>query len=214
MQRKNTMKHSISTIILLLLVSGCSFYTTNSFYEVGNTSNLLKTEVYDWSETGAIAGISIGHWAPPTYAYKSDVDYYIIYPIKIEEVVTTFGPPIFPIIPLSTFFKSTNDLNKCLIRYYNENSAGENPPKSMVISHNEEVINTCLLKEVEKDQVGRVFSCHLSPLQNNPKSFSMKLILFDGKEIEVEMTRGNHTEYSLLTSINGPNPKPSIRFKQ
>jgi hypothetical protein len=169
--------------------------------------------VYDWSETGAIAGISIGHWAPPTYAYKSGADYYIIYPIKIEEVVTTFGPPVLPIIPL-TFEQNTNDLNRCRIRYYNENETGGNPPKSIVISHKGKTINTCLLEEVEKDEVGRVFSCHLNPLQNDLESFSMELILFDGKEIEVKMIRGNHTEYSPLTSINGPNLKPSIRFKQ
>ncbi len=205
------MRH-IFLLLLLINTGGCSGVISSTYYEVIDNSALDRAHVYDWYESET-TGPSAGYYRPPIYSYNYNTDYYLIYPILVQQNGGAIGPPVLPIFPIGATDSTKDEYNLFRIRYYAKQGNGLNPPKSLKVIHDKDNIISYKLKQKSKDKVGTIYTCFVNELPKDMRMFEIEISLYDGHSVLLKMEKKESNMYSPLMSFNGPSPRPWIEVE-
>jgi hypothetical protein len=205
------MKYFSLTFIFFL--SSCSGTVANFYLELNETDDLYRVTVYDWYEKET-TGPAFGVYRPPIYAYQYQSEYYIIYPLLVEEGKALFGPPGIPIIPADLGMEGEDPEYFFRIRHYKEEGVPQTPPTRISLNANGDRVESCELNIISTTVAGTLSTCRRTYTPEENEFVELVLTLADGHEKKFTLKMEEYSMYSPLLSFNSPPPKPEIEITE
>jgi hypothetical protein len=149
---------------------------------------------------------------PPLYAFEYNDEFYIFYPILIEEKNISFGPAFLPIIPGSFLDDSEKDKKKNIlfIRHYKQGSSGSFHPQRVSVILDGQNITVKEFGREETKETGVLYSCNLNNILKGQEAFQASVELIDGNTISVDFAKRKDLWVAPIFSFNEPPKKPKV----
>jgi len=197
----------------IFILSGCSAIMRSTHYEIVPTKKLNRASISDWVED--LTEPTFGVFRPPLYASKHAENYYVFYPIVVEEKGITVGPAFLPIIPFCLFPKSpsvTQRRQKFFIRCWNETQSTMPFPEKIFLIDGDRRFPIRRIRQESNEGLGILYEYQLGDLITNLTTFAISVVLSDEYQISVRYSLRNDTWFAPFFSFNEPSKDLFVRI--
>ncbi len=211
------MKKTLFIFLLgcVVLLTGCSGIMRNKHYEIIPEKQFYRTTVSDWIED--ITEPTFGILRPPLYTQKDNDNYYIFYPVVVEEKGVAIGPAFLPIIPFFIFPEDVSFVkkqNKVFIRCWNESHERMSFPKIVALVDGEKRYLIRRLSQEFDEKLGFLLEYQLPDGMTNLTSFVVNVTLQDERQISAQYNLRRDTWVAPFFSFNEPPIEPFVKIKK
>jgi hypothetical protein len=184
------------------MLTGCSGISEHKHYEIVPMKSLVKATVHDWVED--LTEPTFGVLRPPLYAFEYNDEFYIFYPILIEEKNISFGPAFLD--------DSEEDKKKNIlfIRHYKQGSSGSFHPQRVSVILDGQKITVKEFGREETKETGVLYSYNLNNILKGQEAFQASVELIDGNTISIDFAKRKDLWVAPIFSFNEPPKKPKV----